>query len=94
MVKVYVRLLGDLREAMGKERLEIELPSGMRLKEVIEAISRRYDGLRKHIIDSMKGEIRTDLIILVNEKSIESFTKDEKIKDNDIITLASAIAGG
>ncbi len=94
MVKVYVRLLGDLREAMGKERLEIELPSGMRLKEVIEAISSRYDELREHIIDSMKGEIRTDLIILVNEKSIESFTKDEKIKDNDIITLASAIAGG
>ncbi|MCP8322181.1 MAG: MoaD/ThiS family protein [archaeon] len=94
MVKAYVRLLGDLREAMGKERLEIELPSGIRLKEVIETISRRYCGLREHIIDSMTGEIRTDLIILVNEKSIESFTKDEKIKDNDIITLASAIAGG
>ncbi|MCP8309527.1 MAG: MoaD/ThiS family protein [archaeon] len=94
MVKVYVRLLGDLREAMGKERLEIELPSGMRLREVIEAIPRRYDGLREYIIDSMTGEIRTDLIILVNEKSIESFAKDEEIKDNDIITLASAIAGG
>ncbi|MGQ9468361.1 MAG: MoaD/ThiS family protein [Nitrososphaerales archaeon] len=94
MIKIHVRLLGDLREAIGKERLEIELPNNVSLKELIENNLLRYEGLRDQIIDPMTKKIRTDLIILINERSIEGFIESERLKDGDTITLASVIAGG
>jgi molybdopterin converting factor small subunit len=94
MIKIRVRLLGDLREAMGSERLEIELPNDSSLKDLIENNLLRYEGLKDHIIDPMTKKIRTDLIILINERSIESFVEYERVKDGDVITLASVVAGG
>jgi len=94
MVKIYVRLLGDLREALGKERLEIELPRNSSLKDLIENNLLKYEGLTDHIIDPMTKKIRSDLIILINDRSIEGFVESERVKDGDIITLASVVAGG
>lgn len=94
MIRVNVRLLGDLREAIGKEKLEIELPRNSSLKDLIEDNLLKYEGLKDHIIDPMTKKIREDLVILVNERSIEDSIELERVKDGDIITLASVIAGG
>jgi|GEM_PF-2298480 len=94
MIKTQVRLLGDLREAMGKEKLEIELSSNLSLKELIEDKLLRYEKLEEHLIDPATKKIRTDIIILVNERSIESSIESEIVKDGDIITLAPVVAGG
>lgn len=94
MIRVNVRLLGDLREAIGKEKLEIELPRNSSLKDLIENNLLKYEGLKDHIIDPMTKKIREDIVILVNERSIEDSIELERVKDGDIITLASVIAGG
>ncbi|MCP8308102.1 MAG: MoaD/ThiS family protein [archaeon] len=94
MIKIHVRLLGDLREAIRKERLEIELPNNTSLKELIENKLLRYEGLKGQIIDPVTKRIRTDLIILINERSIESFIESERVKDGDTVTIASVVAGG
>lgn len=94
MTKIHVRLLGDLREAMGKERLEIELPKNSSLKDLIENNLLKYEELKDHIIDPMTKKIRADIIILINKRSIESFIESERVKDGDTVTLASMVAGG
>ncbi len=94
MIRVNVRLLGDLREAIGKEKLEMELPRNSSLKDLIEDNLLKYEGLKDHIIDPMTKKIREDIVILVNERSIEDSIELERVKDGDIITLASVIAGG
>jgi len=94
MTKIHVRLLGDLREAMGKERLEIELPKNSSLKDLIENNLLKYEELKDHIIDPMTKKIRADIIILINKRSIESFIESERVKDGDTVTLASVVAGG
>jgi len=94
MVKIHVRLLGDLREAIGKERLEIELPKNSSLKDLIEKDLLKYEELKGHIIDPMTKKIRADLIILKNERSIEGLIESERVENGDTITLASVVAGG
>jgi len=94
MIKAQVRLLGDLREAMGKEKLEIELSSNLSLKELIEDKLLRYEELKDHLIDPTTKKIRTDIIILINERSVEGSIESEIVKDGDIITLAPVVAGG
>lgn len=94
MMKIYVKLLGELRETMGKEKLEIELSSNLSLKELIENKLLRYERLKDHLIDPATKKIRTDIVILVNERSIESSIESENVKDGDIITLAPLIVGG
>jgi hypothetical protein len=54
----------------------------------------KYEELNDHIIDPMTKKIRADLIILINERSIEGYIESEKVENGDIITLASVIAGG
>jgi MoaD family protein len=94
MIKAQVRLIGDLREAMGKEKLEIELSSNLSLKELIEDKLLRYEELKDHLIDPTTKKIRTDIIILINERSVEGSIESEIVKDGDIITLAPVVAGG
>jgi MoaD family protein len=94
MIKAQVRLLGDLREAMGKEKLEIELSSNLSLKELIEDKLLRYEELKDHLIDPTTKKIRTDIIILINERSVEGSIESEIVKDGDIITLTPVVAGG
>jgi len=93
-MKAYVKLLGDLREALGKEGLEIELQSHSELKWLIEDRLLGYEGLKDHLIDPKTNRMRTDLIILINDRSVEGSTENERVRDGDIITLAPAIAGG
>ncbi|MEM3437116.1 MAG: MoaD/ThiS family protein [Nitrososphaerales archaeon] len=93
-MRIYVRLLGDLREIMGKEKLEIELSDNLSLKELIENKLLRYEGLKDYLIDPTTKRIRTDIIILLNERSIESSFESVMVKDGDIITFAPVIVGG
>lgn len=94
MIKIHVRLLGDLREAIGKEKLEINLPNNLSIKELIENKLLRYKKLKDHLIDPITKRIRTDIIILINERSIESSIESERVKDGDTVTLATIVAGG
>jgi molybdopterin converting factor small subunit len=79
---------------MGKEKLEIELSSNLSLKELIEDKLLRYEELKDHLIDPTTKKIRTDIIILINERSVEGSIESEIVKDGDIITLAPVVAGG
>lgn len=94
MIRIRIRLLGDLREAIGKEKLEINLPNNSSIKELIENKLLRYEGLKDHLIDPTTKKVRTDIIILINERSIESSIESERVKDGDTVTLATIVAGG
>jgi MoaE-MoaD fusion protein len=80
-VRVSVRLFAGLRERAGTDRLEVELPDGARVADVLAAMAR-----------TPVGELRPrECVVAVNR---EYATADERVRAGDEIALVPPVSGG
>lgn len=91
-MSVTVLIPTTLRSFTNK-RSEIEL-EGKNVREVIQSLADEYPETKKAIFDE-KGKPRAFVNIFVNENNIKKLNGyDTEVKDNDVIMLVPAIAGG
>ena len=68
--------------------------TGSTVKEIIQDLVSRYDGLKTHIIDD-QGNIRSFVRIYVGENDIQSLEQESTpVLDHEIVSIIPAIAGG
>jgi molybdopterin converting factor subunit 1 len=77
-----VLLFAQLAEAVGHDRLTIELPDGATAADAIDAISREHEAV---------GPMRETLAIAVNERYCDP---SRALAEGDTIALIPPVSGG
>lgn len=82
VITVTVRLFAAPREFLGKNEIEVSLPSGAKLADLIEMLSANYPGLGKYLPYSK---------LAVNHVLS---TKQAILNDHDEVALLPPVGGG
>ena len=93
MLRIQVRLLGELREILGEEMIEINLLDGAKIIDALNILMDRCKRLKNYLIDSSIGHLRPEVLIFINGQESKQ-DLNIKMKDGDMITIALMIMGG
>jgi molybdopterin converting factor subunit 1 len=81
-MRVRVRLFASLREAVGQEQLELELPDGARIENAWAALTERHPAL---------GPRRVSLMAAVNRRYADF---DAALSNGDELVFIPPVSGG
>jgi len=89
---IRVLLHATFREAVGEREISEEIDSGSPLEDLINKLARRYGGPFDDIINSEKGEISREVVVMVNGKSVRK--TNVVLKDGDVVMITVPFGGG
>lgn len=94
-VLVSFKSFGPIRRLLQKEILELEVPEGSTVRDVIDqVIQTTGEGLRELIIH--QGEVSGNLIVILNRKDVRTL-EDELatlVNDGDQVAILPHVQGG
>lgn len=92
---VRIRFFGGIREFTGKKWMTLELPEDARVLDVIYELARQLDSkLLEKILDENE-EVRSEIIILLNGRSIRNLDGlKTEVKEDDIVSVFPVASGG
>ena len=91
---VKVRFFGVFREFLNKETVVLNLKENT-VKDVIYELARQTDPKILERILNEKGEVRSEIIILVKGRNIQNFKGLEtKVEENDVVYIFPIATGG
>ena len=92
---VKVRFFGKFRELLNKETVTLNVRENGKVKDVIYELARRNDPKILERILNEKGEVRSEIIILVKGRNIQNFKGLEtKVEENDVVYIFPIATGG
>lgn len=81
-MNITVDLFGGLRHAVGASELEVQLDEAETLKHLLELLREQYPEL---------GQLSKLTVVSVNHTLADG---SETLKDGDVVSMMSALAGG
>lgn len=81
-MRVKIKFFAALREGTEKSEIEIDIPSGSRLNDLIERLKKEYKAI---------AEFKTSIAYSIN---MEYAKGDEVLKEGDEIALIPPVSGG
>lgn len=92
---VSVRFVGSLRNAAGKNKINVEFEKPAKLKEIVDKIVEKKPKLRRALIDVELGDPRVNALVLVNDKDVSVLDGLETVvKDGDEVVFVPVLHGG
>jgi molybdopterin synthase sulfur carrier subunit len=93
-MKITFRTLATFSEFIGAREMELTLPPGEKIRDMIENLCNAHPGLRGCLFDDT-GRIKPYIIILKNGRSVTSLQQlDTVIDEGDVIAVFPPVAGG
>jgi MoaD family protein len=88
--------MGNLTQIFGGTTLQLELPEGVTVQEILERIFEEYgEAAKKEIMDEKGKELAPYYKVLVDGRNFKLLsTFDTVIKDGQTVTIMPPIAGG
>ncbi len=80
------------KEIAGQREILQEVDRDSTLRDMLNALSKKYGKEFKSIIDSKTGQVSLDTLVMVNGKSIRK--PDVKLEDKDVIMITVPVGGG
>ena len=94
MMRVVVKLFGEFREAVGSDRVELELPSGATCDEALRRLAELEPKLRDLLYDQ-EGKLRDHLHVFLNGRNVATIGGlGTSLTDGDAISFFPPIGGG
>jgi len=92
---VKVKFFGAFREFLNKETVVLNLKENRTVKDVIYELAHQTDPKILERILNEKGEVRSEIIILVKGRNIQNFKGLEtKVEENDVVYIFPIATGG
>jgi molybdopterin converting factor small subunit len=92
-VKIYVRAFGPLQAALGKDRIELDLPEQTSVKELVrllvnERVLQVYPGLW----NASQEQFNLPVVIMVSNQDVHD--ENQVLEDGEEVFLVAPMAGG
>ena len=92
-ITVVIRAFADFRVMLGAQT-EVMLAQGGTVRDLLEVLSDRYDGLREKVFDS-EGRLSEGVEIIINGRNIGNAQNPAiELHDGDQVFLFPSLAGG
>jgi sulfur-carrier protein len=93
-MKITFRTFATFREVIGAREMELTLPPGEKIRNLLENLCNAHPGLRGHLFETV-GRIKPYILILKNGRSVMSLQQlDTVIDEGDVIAVFPPVAGG
>jgi len=94
-MRINVKFFATLREIVGEWNVELSLPEGTTVDEVLRGLTKQYGERFRNYVYNKKGVIHDYLIFLINGESIYAAKGFETIlKEGDSLIILPPIGGG
>ncbi|NWF86743.1 MoaD family protein [Candidatus Bathyarchaeota archaeon] len=95
MAKILIRFLAHVKEATGKELMEISVKNGETIEQILYVLCEKFGDRLKNVLFKKDGAVAENLIIFVNGKNVmtEKGLKTT-VNDGDQLMIFTPIAGG
>jgi sulfur carrier protein ThiS len=92
-MNVVLKAIGDLKDYLGKEPREVELPQNARVRDLLKYIEQHWGaGLPAYLWDFKKHQFRGPIVLVINKKAVQDL--EAPLQDGIEISIMRAIAGG
>lgn len=92
-MRVYLRALGEYQHHLGSERLQVDLPDGATLRELLSAVDRRWgDRLPSQIWNRQQQRPESSSLLLLNGK-VESYLNSPLVDGQEVMLLKMGVGG-
>jgi len=93
-VTAHVKILlhAMFKEVAGQREILQEVSSDFTLRDMLDALARKYGKEFNSIIDPKTGQVSLDTLVMVNGKSIRK--PDVQLRDNDVVMITVPVGGG
>ena len=89
---VKILLHAMFKEIVGQREILQEVSSDFTLRDMLDALARKYGKEFNSIIDLKTGQVSLDTLVMLNGKSIRK--PDVQLKDNDVVMITVPVGGG
>jgi molybdopterin synthase sulfur carrier subunit len=95
-MKITLHTILGLRQVIGQKRMEIDLPQGSTLEDLLAFMKKRWgDKLTPHLIEPTSGGILPHLRVMVNGQTIQFLQgMRTKLNEDDEVLILPLISGG
>jgi len=94
LMQVTVKLFGEFREAAGRERVELELPSGATCGEALRRLAQLEPKLGE-LLFGEAGRLRDHLNVFMNGRNVATLRGlDVRLSPGDSLAFFPPIGGG
>ncbi|MGC9490817.1 MAG: MoaD/ThiS family protein [Thermovirgaceae bacterium] len=95
-MRIELRLKGYLATIAPTARFVIDLPTGSRVSDLLDASFKRVGkGVRDEILDASENGPAENVFVFVNRGGTrKQVSWDTVLQEGDIVTIASPLAGG
>jgi molybdopterin synthase sulfur carrier subunit len=95
VVRIRVKFFGDLYEIVGTFRVELEIPTGLTVRELVDLISHTFNPKFAEAVLDKDGKLKGEYVVLINGKAIEWLDGlSTKLNDNDEVVFLPPAEGG
>ena len=92
-MRVTIQAVGDLREYFGRDPVEIDLPDGVVVRALLDALDARWGAsLPGYLWDREARRFKGPVMLVVDKKAVQD--ESASLADGIEVRLMRAIAGG
>lgn len=93
MMKIKIIYGAPITSITGKHIEEISIEKGIKLSELINILINKYGFNFKNILLTEKNEVKPDVLIILNGKTISKLNEEE-INNDSMLSITGIIGGG
>jgi molybdopterin synthase sulfur carrier subunit len=90
-----INFYATLRAIVGKKTVEFDIPHGVSVREVVDAVIRAYPAMRRELLDD-HGRLYQHVHVLVNGRDSPYLENqlDTPVSPEDTVNIFPAVGGG
>lgn len=92
-IKIKIIYGAPITSITGKHIEEISIDKGIKLSELINILINKYGFNFKNILLTENNEVKPDVLIILNGKTIPKLNEDE-INNDSILSITGIVGGG
>jgi len=93
LIRISVRYMAQLKQGAGVTCEEIALSAPCSMRDLLLALADRHGTSLRSLLLTADGSLQPTILVFVNDEQV-SANDGPALKDGDIVTLLSPIAGG
>ena len=93
MISISIRYVAQLKKAAGVACEEVEAPAPCSVRELLPLLADRHGAPLRNLLLGADGSPQSTILVFLGDKQVV-LADDVPLKEGDVVTLLSPMAGG